>query len=99
MLRYFVGRVLILIPTLLIVIFITFLLGYLGPVDPVMIQVRDNAARGIYFTPEQIANLRHQYGLDRPFLAQFGTYFNNLLHGSFGYSYRDAAPVLPPARS
>ena len=95
MLRYCVGRILILIPTLLLVIFVTFLLGYLGPVDPVMIIARDNAARGIYFTPEEIADLRHQYGLDRPFLAQFGTYLNNLLHGSFGYSYRDAAPVLP----
>ncbi|MCE7988930.1 MAG: ABC transporter permease [Caldilinea sp. CFX5] len=95
MLRYFVGRILILIPTLLIVLFVTFLLGYLGPVDPVMIIARDNAARGIYFTPAQIADLRHQYGLDRPFLVQFGTYLNNLLHGNFGYSYRDAAPVLP----
>ncbi|MEZ4730698.1 MAG: ABC transporter permease [Caldilineaceae bacterium] len=95
MLRYFVGRIFILIPTLLIVLFLTFLLGYLGPVDPVMILARENAARGIYFTPEEIADLRHQYGLDRPFLVQFGTYLNNLLHGSFGYSYRDAAPVLP----
>ena len=95
MLRYFVGRIFILIPTLLIVLFITFLLGYLGPVDPVMIMARENAARGIYYTPAQIADLRHQYGLDRPFLVQFGTYLDNLRQGSFGYSYRDASPVLP----
>lgn len=95
MARYLVGRIFILIPTLLMILFLTFLLGYLGPIDPVMIQARENAARGIYFTPEQIADLRHQYGLDRPFLEQFGTYLTNLLHGNFGFSYRDAAPVLP----
>jgi len=95
MFHYFIGRILTLIPTLAIVLLITFLLGYLGPVDPVMILVRDNAMRGIYYTPAQIAELRHQYGVDRPFLEQLQTYFNNLVHGNFGYSYRDASPVLP----
>jgi peptide/nickel transport system permease protein len=39
--------------------------------------------------------LRHQFGLDRSFWEQFGTYLDNLLHGNFGYSYLDSAPVWP----
>ena len=95
MLKYSLGRILIAFPTLLTVVFICFLLGYLGPIDPVHLKVQEAAMQGYYYTPVQIAKLRHDYGLDRPFWAQFGTYLDNLRRGSFGHSYVDPVAVLP----
>ena len=93
MTKYFVMRILIIIPTLFAVLFITFLIGYLGPMDPVTMMQTEAMSYGVLLTPEEVADLRHKYGLDRPFFVQFGTYVNNLLHGNFGYSYLNAAPV------
>ena len=74
---------------------IVFLLGYLGPIDPVTILRTQWAAQGVYLNEEEVADLRSQYGLDRPFHVQFGTYMGNLLQGKFGYSFLDAAPIWP----
>jgi len=93
--RYFMMRLLIIIPTLFATLMIVFLLGYLGPIDSVTILRSQWAAQGIYLNEQEVAELRHQYGLDRPFLDQFGTYLNNLLQGKFGYSFTDAAPIWP----
>jgi peptide/nickel transport system permease protein len=93
--RYISMRLLIIIPTLFAALMIVFLLGYLGPIDPVTILRSQWAAQGIYLNEVEVADLRHQYGLDRPFLVQFGTYMDNLLQGKFGYSYADAAPIWP----
>lgn len=95
MTRYLSLRVLIIIPTLFATLMIVFLLGYLGPIDPVTILRSQWAAQGIYLNEEEVADLRSQYGLDRPFHEQFGTYMGNLLQGNFGYSYTDAAPIWP----
>jgi len=88
-------RVLIIIPTLFATLMIVFLLGYLGPIDPVTILRTQWAAQGVYLNEEEVADLRSQYGLDRPFHVQFGTYMGNLLQGKFGYSFLDAAPIWP----
>jgi peptide/nickel transport system permease protein len=93
--RYLTLRLLIIIPTLFTTLMIVFLLGYLGPIDPVTILRSQWAAQGIYLNEIEVAELRHQYGLDRPFFVQFGTYMDNLLHGKFGYSFTDAAPIWP----
>jgi ABC-type dipeptide/oligopeptide/nickel transport system permease component len=88
-------RVLIIVPTLLATLLIVFLLGYLGPIDPVTILRSQWAAQGVYLNEEEVAELRSQYGLDRSFHEQFGTYMGNLLQGKFGYSFLDAAPIWP----
>ncbi len=93
MFQYFVLRVGVIIPTLAATLLIVFLLGFLGPIDPVTIKRQEYAAQGIYLTPEDLARMRHEYGLDRPFHQQFGTYMANLLRGEFGYSMVDSAPV------
>lgn len=95
MTRYLSIRVLIIIPTLFATLMIVFLLGYLGPIDPVTILRTQWAAQGVYLNEEEVADLRSQYGLDRPFHVQFGTYMGNLLQGKFGYSFLDAAPIWP----
>ncbi|MCY3902206.1 MAG: ABC transporter permease [Caldilineaceae bacterium] len=95
MTRYISMRLLVIIPTLFATLMIVFLLGYLGPIDPVTILRSQWAAQGIYLNQEELADLRHQYGLDRPFWDQFGTYMGNLMQGKFGYSFADAAPIWP----
>ena len=95
MTRYISMRLLIIIPTLFAALMIVFLLGYLGPIDPVTILRSQWAAQGIYLNEVEVAELRHQYGLDRSFFEQFGTYMGNLLQGKFGYSFADAAPIWP----
>ena len=88
-------RMVIIIPTLFATLMIVFLLGYLGPIDPVTILRSQWAAQGVYLNEEEVADLRSKYGLDRPFHEQFGTYMGNLLQGKFGYSFLDAAPIWP----
>ena len=95
MTRYITIRLLIIVPTLFTTLMIVFLLGYLGPIDPVTILRTQWAAQGVYLNEEEVADLRRQYGLDRPFFEQFGTYMGNLIQGNFGYSFADAAPIWP----
>lgn len=95
MTRYMSMRLLVIIPSLFATLMIVFLLGYLGPIDPVTILRSQWAAQGIYLNEEELADLRQQYGLDRPFWEQFGTYMGNLMQGKFGYSFADAAPIWP----
>jgi peptide/nickel transport system permease protein len=40
-----------------------------------------------------IAAIRHNLGLDRPVIAQYGSFLWRALHGDFGYSYTNAEPV------
>lgn len=72
---------------LLGVSFITFVLLYVLPADP----VRQIAGRSA--TPETVENIRHQLGLDRPFLVQYGNYLWNLLQGDLGRSYLQKTEV------
>ncbi|WP_130616805.1 ABC transporter permease [Cohnella abietis] len=69
---------------------LVFIIIYLLPGDPVLQMLDPNTA-----TPEDIANLRHQLGLDKSFVSQFLTYANQMLHGDFGKSILNSEPVLP----
>ncbi|SDZ50193.1 peptide/nickel transport system permease protein [Jannaschia faecimaris] len=72
---------------LLGVSFITFALLYLFPADP----VRQIAGRSA--TPETVANIRAQLGLDQPFVVQYARYLGNLLQGDLGRSYLQKTEV------
>jgi peptide/nickel transport system permease protein len=91
--RRLVGSVLILLG----VTFITFLLLYVLPADP----VRQIAGRSA--TAETVESIRRQLGLDQPFWVQYGRYLWNLLHLDLGRSYLQRSEVseliwarLPP---
>ncbi len=66
--------------TLLGLILITFLIGRVMPIDPVIAIVGDHAP------PDVIARVRVELGLDRPLPVQFGIYLGRLLHGNLGRS-------------
>ncbi len=70
-------------PVLLVLVsFITYVLCYYGPGDPVEVLMRQ------YRDPEVVARIREQRGLDKPLLVQYGIYIKNALRGDFGESFK-----------
>lgn len=66
---------------------LTFLIGRVMPVDPVIAAVGDNAPEDV------IQRVRAEMGLDQPIPVQFLHYLNQLLHGDFGMSVLTKNPV------
>lgn len=88
MLRYIATRLALAIPTLLAISFLVFFAAYLSSSDPVDIKLGQRAA------PEVKARVRHQMGLDRPPLVQYGDYVWRIVrYGDFGTSYANGDPV------
>lgn len=92
-----VNRLLQLLPVLLGIAIVTFLLLKLTPGDPARLLVGDRASE------ETLAAVRQEYGLNRPWPVQLGTYFGKLAQGDLGESIRFRKPVsglvlqfLPP---
>jgi len=83
-----VSRLLSALPILLIVSLITFAMIHLIPGDPAA------AIAGLSATPDQIAHIRHDLGLDQPLATQFVRWYGNLLHGDLGRSLLLGQPVL-----
>jgi peptide/nickel transport system permease protein/oligopeptide transport system permease protein len=82
-------RVLAIIPTILGAVTLSFLIIHLAPGDPVRTLMGDYDA-----PPEVVEKLRHQFGLDKPLYAQYGTYLFNVLSGDFGKSFRTGREVM-----
>ena len=82
MLKYTFTRLLQTVPTILGVLFITFALGFYGPGDPLEFQFGERMPTD----PQAVERLRRAYGLDQPFLMQFGEYIWKLLQGDMGRS-------------
>ncbi len=82
MLKLILKRGLSLPFVILSITFITFIVGYLAPGDPILTMM------GNRHDPEMYAHLRHVYGLDLPWYEQYTNYLIGLLHGNFGLSFR-----------
>ncbi len=80
MTRYFFTRLAGAIPTLFIIITLTFFLMRAAPGGPFD---QEQA-----LPPEIVANLQSAYGLDQPVWIQYGRYLKSLLHGDFGPSFK-----------
>ena len=80
MLGYAVRRIAGTVPTLLILVTVSFFVIRLAPGGPF------DEERAL--TPQVRANLDHLYGLDRPLGVQYLHYLNGLVHGNFGLSYK-----------
>jgi len=88
MLRYFLKRLLAMIPVLLAVTFLIFTMMYFTPGDPATIILGDQAS------PEQVAKWRAARDLDKPFFQQFGNYLWKIVsRGDFGISYKTGKNV------
>lgn len=66
---------------------VTFLIGRVMPIDPVV------AAAGADLSVEQYARVKAELGLDRPFIVQFGQFIARLLQFDFGRSFLTGNPV------
>jgi len=80
MLRYFLTRLTAAVPTLFIIVTITFFLIRAAPGGPF-----DQEQT---LPPEIMANLQNAYGLDQPIWIQYGRYLGALMRGDFGPSFR-----------
>jgi peptide/nickel transport system permease protein len=79
-LRAVAGNVVSIPLTLLGLTLVTFLIGRVMPIDPVI------AIAGDHAPPDVIAAVREQLGLDKPLFVQFWIYLTNLAHGDLGRS-------------
>lgn len=87
MTRIVAKRLLQVIPTLLLATVVVFGLQHLVPGGPA------NAIAGEYATPERIASINTQLGLDDPFLVQYWNWLTSALRGDFGTSMATGQPV------
>lgn len=89
MLRFILTRILMAVPTALIVSVSVFALIRLIPGDPAALMLGDLA------DPASLADLRQRLGLDQSLPVQFGIWFGNLLEGDLGRSITSQQEVLP----
>ena len=79
--KYILKRLAAMIPVLIGVTFIVFCIMSLSPGDPAFMKLGAGA------TPESVAKLRDEMGLNDPLLLQYIRYIGGLLHGDMGISY------------
>ncbi len=87
MIQFIVRRILVAIPVLLGILFITFALARLLPGDPC------RAALGERATAQVCDAFTKRNGLDRPIPVQFGIYLRDVLRGDLGDSFRQGRPA------
>ncbi len=87
MVRYFIKKLIILTILLFVVSIAVFSVLFVLPGDPALIML------GINATPETLANLRAELGLDKPFWAQYADWIFNLLSGKGSRSINYDVPV------
>jgi peptide/nickel transport system permease protein len=90
--RYLVRRLLLTVPVLLGVATLVFALIHLVPGDPVQSMLGEGASQ------EEVVELRHRLGLDRPLLAQYQSFLAGVVRGDLGSSFRYGTPVTSEIR-
>lgn len=93
MLNYICKRLLQIIPVLLVVTFLIVCMTRFVPGDPIRSLLGDEG------NPEQYAELREAFGLDKPIWQQFIDYLKNALSGDLGISYFRQRPILEEIKS
>ncbi|MBQ6260816.1 MAG: ABC transporter permease [Firmicutes bacterium] len=91
MLRYIGSRMIQLVIVLLGVTFLTFFVTTLTPSDAAEMYYYSN---GIVPSEEQLAQTRHEFGLDRPFIVRYADWFGGVLRGDFGESLMDSESIM-----
>jgi peptide/nickel transport system permease protein len=87
MLRFVVRRLLLLVPILLGLSILVFGWIHLLPGSPA------EALLGEHATPQAVAQIRHQYGLDKPLYVQYWRYLDTTVHGDLGTSIASTRTV------
>lgn len=90
MTSYFIKRILSGLFTIWLTTIAVTLLIHLVPGDPVQIMYAQSQST----TPEQLEQVRHNLGLDRPIYEQYFIYMSRVLRGDFGTTIRGNQPIL-----
>jgi peptide/nickel transport system permease protein len=93
MLIYIARRLLLMIPTLLVISFLVFAIIQAPPGDYLTNEINECMARGEFGCAQRIAQLKEIYNLDKPFLEQYFLWVIGLLQGNLGYSFEHQLPV------
>lgn len=87
MYQFLIRRLILLLPVLFGITFVTFALARILPGDPCYAILGEKA------TPEQCNAYREREGLNDPILVQFARYLGDITRGNFGESLKDSRPV------
>jgi len=87
MTQFLFRRIILLLPVLFGITFVTFALARILPGDVCFAVLGEKA------TVEQCEAFRERKGLNDPILLQFGRYLSDIAHGNFGESLKDSRPV------
>ena len=92
MTRYIVQRLLLLPFLMLVYSFVIFAIMQAPPGDFLTTYVATLQASGTSISAETVEMLRHQYGLDQPFIVQYLYWLHDLARGNFGLSLEYQRP-------
>lgn len=87
MTAYIVRRLLLMLPVAFLVTVGVFMLIHLSPGDPALIIAGEDR------TPQAIAEIHHELGLDKPLYVQYGIWLGHIVHGDWGRSVTTHQPV------
>jgi peptide/nickel transport system permease protein len=93
MFRYFVQRLLVMIPTLIVISIAIFVIIQAPPGDWIETYIAQLRSQGEAVDPAKIEFLRREYGLDMPFYMQYLKWAGGLLQGNLGFSFEHSMPV------
>ena len=93
MLAYIARRILVMIPTLLVISAVSFIIIQLPPGDYLTTLENELLSRGEALNPAQLQYLRETYGLDQPLVIQYFNWIGNAMQGDWGFSFEHQAPV------
>ena len=93
MLGYIIHRILVMIPTLLLISALVFGIIELPPGDYFESYIAELQAQGESVDPNRIEYLRKEYGFDKPLIERYAHWVWGMTQGDFGYSFEYELPV------
>ena len=94
MLRFVLTRLSLVVPTFIGITLLVFVLIRLIPGDPIETMAGEHG-----IDPARLAQLRADYGFDKPLLVQYGLYLSRMPHGDLGRSIVTHEPVISEFRT
>lgn len=92
MLKYFVKRILLLIPMVIIISLVVFIALELTPGDPLTAMLSPDQM--VSMTTEELELMREKLGLNDPMMVRYIRWLGNMLKGDLGYSVMSGKPII-----
>ena len=93
MYKFVIRRVLLMIPTMILISFVAFAIIQLPPGDFLTTYAANLAQTGTQVSESTLANLRETYGLGQPIYVQYWKWITGMFRGDFGFSFEWQRPV------